>query len=45
MSNNPNINQVLFDMGKAIYGAYYKKSGFKTIMTPLQLEKKSDSNL
>ena len=36
--------EVLFDMGKAVYGFYYKKSGNKTLMTSKQLEQKSDFN-
>jgi len=37
--------EVLFDMGRAVYGYYYKKSGKKTLMTQTQLERKSDDGL
>ena len=37
--------EVIFKMGKAIAGAYYRKNGKKAIMTEAQLDKKTEYNL
>lgn len=41
-SNGKLSIEVIFRMGIALSGAYYKKNGFKSIMTSEQLARKSD---
>ena len=37
--------EIVFKMGKTVSGAYYKKSGKKTLMTQAQLDRKTKENL
>ena len=37
--------EIVFKMGKAVFGVYYKKSGKKALMTPTQLDRKTKETL